>query len=103
MTAVLTHWAPHNWKEAFAAEEDWEIVPQSQLDEIECEYASSEQRFRACASVYVLNPKSSWKHLAIRMYKAGAGLVDMEPLKPYIPPKGNYPIVQHISDTYIPL
>ena len=82
-----------NWKKAFAAQKNREIVPQIELDKIEQLHPTKESRCEECAKFYLLNPDASWTDLAFKMYMAGAKSEDMKYLRNYLPPKGE-------SDTF---
>lgn len=85
----MTHWSPdENWKKAFTAPENREIVPQMVLDKIEQLHSTKELQYKECAKFYILNPDASWTDLAFRMYMAGAKSEDMKYLRKYLPPKG---------------
>lgn len=90
VAAVMTHWAPENWKEAFSVK-DYEIVPRFQLDTIGKTCSTMDDCYKECAAHYLrFNDKASWRDFAQRMYLSGAKPASLEALKPYLPPKGMF-------------
>ena len=66
----------------------WNIVPDSQLEEIYQKCSTEEQRIHACADIYVnCNPDSSWTHLCRGLYEENE-MTAAKKAKTFIPQTG---------------
>ena len=68
----------------------WDIVPDSQLEEIYQKYSTEEQRIHACADIYVnCHPDSSWTGLCEELYERNE-MSAAKKAKTFIPQPGKW-------------